>query len=63
MAPVVCPYWKLFLAHPEDVRAWLTVQNPTDGARSSCEGDLNEAARAADASREAKGAVYGERLK
>jgi len=25
--------------------------------------DLNEAARAADASREAKGAVYGERLK
>jgi len=25
--------------------------------------DLNEAARAADASREAKGAVYGKRLK
>jgi hypothetical protein len=27
------------------------------------EADLNEAARAADASREANGAVYGERLK
>jgi hypothetical protein len=35
---------------------------PPRQARSR-EGDLNEAARAADASREANGAVYGERLK
>jgi hypothetical protein len=41
MAPVVCQYRKLFLAHPEDVRAGLTVQNATDRARSSCEGDLS----------------------
>ena len=43
------------------------LQKPsrTDGQGSDhfLQADLNEAARAADASREAKGAVYGERLK
>jgi hypothetical protein len=39
-----------------------TVIQPQQITRST-EADLNEAARAADASREANGAVYGERLK
>ena len=35
----------------------------SDAIDDFLQADLNEAARAADASREANGAVYGERLK
>jgi hypothetical protein len=46
---------------------WVSRMIPSRGQRGTKatfrEADLNEAARAADASREASGAVYGERLK
>jgi hypothetical protein len=47
------------------VRSRLLVPYKIDAKRGDhfLQADLNEAARAADASREANGAVYGERLK
>jgi hypothetical protein len=42
---------------------WFQVARSVQSGDHFLQADLNEAARAADASREANGAVYGERLK